>query len=551
MTQRAARTSWMALLGLAWVACASHGQTKGGLSPVEGLSFQKVEQALKPKRLALVVGIDHFEDERWPALQYAGSDAEELGWLLDQANHGSFDRVRVLRGEADTRRASILGALSELERENLAAEDTVLIYFSTHGTLARGVSGELTRYLVAADTRQDRIQETGLMTRALLERFDRLTSRRKVLILASCHSGSGKSALPHELSAELRGIKAPFFPRPLEETSRASLILTACAWGETAREDPALAHDVYTFFLLEALRGQDSDGDGAITATEAHAYAMAKTYYFSRGTQHPEVESTISGTDPVVLVGERVRPPDPVLFSFLPRFDGTRLLLDGQEKGVLPARLSLLPGKYRVELRDPTGRGVLYEDEITLAKGDSVALETLVDQPEPSLRLTVRGGVQWILDPAIRETLIPPLPLVEVILGRPFLFAWLEGQLHLDVGGSSQSVAVGGLTIGQTLLEIAYGANAMIRAFRWRGLSLAVGPSLSAMHLVRLGVRPAIDTQTTLTLIPALLVSARAALGARLYLEVNAKLGYLPLPTGDILQPEPLLQLGLGLGWNR
>ncbi|MEI8351089.1 MAG: TonB-dependent receptor, partial [bacterium] len=50
-------------------------------------------------------------------------------------------------------------------------------------------------------------------------------------------------------------------------------VLSASAFGETAREDDRLQGDVYTHFLIEGIKSGDLDGDGAVTLTEADDYA--------------------------------------------------------------------------------------------------------------------------------------------------------------------------------------------------------------------------------------------------------------------------------------
>src|SRR6267142_1338859 len=96
-------------------------------------------------------------------------------------------------------------------------------------------------------------------------------------------------------------------PPPLEQVSEAVIVLTAAAFGESAREDEALAHDVYTHFLLRALDEGDRDGDGAVTASEAHDYAREQTYTYTGGQQRPTAEADIVGRDPIVLRGRAER----------------------------------------------------------------------------------------------------------------------------------------------------------------------------------------------------------------------------------------------------
>src|SRR5205814_6468465 len=120
--------------------------------------------------------------------------------------------------------------------------------------------------------------------------FKQLASRRRLLVLATCHSGSGKSLLPREVEAELATLKAGFYAPPLEEASRAAVVLSASDWGETAREDESLENDIYTHFLIEALAQGDRNLDGAVTATEAHDWARRRTYAFTGGRQRPSAE---------------------------------------------------------------------------------------------------------------------------------------------------------------------------------------------------------------------------------------------------------------------
>jgi hypothetical protein len=550
---------------LALVSCAAgtranrHGaegrRQKGGLAPVEGLTSAKVERALQPRRLALLVGINEFSDDRWPVLKHAVADARGLGELLTGPEKGRFDSVKILADPEGIRLDQVLAALDELKRQNTSSEDTVLVYFSTHGTLFRGPESKLARYLVTTDTRRKEIRKTALMVHDLLDRFDRLPSRRKVLVLAACHSGSGKSALPEQIDYELKGIKGAFFVRPLEEISQASMVLTACAWGETAREDDELGHDIYTHYFIEALTGEDADGDGAVTASEAHAHALARTYYYSKGRQRPQMESNVLGVDPIVLTGRRIYPADPVLFSFLPRMEGMRVKINGRDKGELPARLVLSPGSHRVQIVDggDEGSGVAVLDRIVeFRPGDRLAVETLIERSRPHWHVSIRGGYQRFLDEEARRTWIGPAPIFGISVTRlSFPLQKLETGLDLSLGGGSQPLNIGGLSTHQGLLEIAYGAFMLYR-IEADPLVILLGPRLAGMHLFRHGIGPKDnkEDQHFFNVSPGLMTQLRLRLASGLFLDLEARIHFLSVRTEKESLDLGYLDLFGGLGWS-
>jgi hypothetical protein len=541
-----------ALAGLlVLVSCLAQTRTKGGLAPVEGLSVGKVEQALQPKRLALLVGINRFSDERWPSLKHAVSDARVLGELLSSKEKGRFDSVKVLADPDGTRLEQVLSALDDLERQNVSSADTVLVYFSTHGTLARGPEAKLARYLVTTDTDQQQIRRTALMVRDLLQRFDRLPSKRKVLVLASCHSGTGKSALPEQINSELKGIKGAFFVQPLEEISQAAMVLTACAWGETAREDDQLGHDIYTHYFIEALAGEDTDGDGAVTASEAHAHALSRTYYYSKGRQRPQMESNILGADPIVLTGRRVYPADPVLFSFLPQLEGMRVKVDGREKGELPARLVLPAGSHHIQVQNG-GETAVLDRIVEFRPGDRLAVEALIERSQPHWHVSIRGGYQRFLDGQTRNTLIGPAPMFGLSATRlRFPLDQLETGMDLHLGGGSQPLEMGGVSTAQGLVEISYGIFMLYR-LELGYLTLLLGPRLAGMHILRrdVGAEDHKEDQHFFNVTPGVMTQLRFKILSGLFVDLEARVHFLSVRTDRESLDLGYLDLYGGLGWS-
>jgi hypothetical protein len=375
---------------------------------------------------ALAIGVQTFADPGWPPLRFAERDAQELAKEL--ADGGGF-ATTVLTGDGTTR-AEVLVALSELDRTSRAASDTVVVYISTHGTLARDTRGGLQQVLALSDTSKEQALSTGLRLDELIQRFDNLKSRRKVLILATCYSGAGKSSLADSVRSYLVGMKSSAV-RPLYEVSSASVILSASAWGETAREDESLGHDVYTHFFIEALRGLDADGDGATSVSEAHDFARQKTYSFSGGVQRPTAILTIEGEDPIILAGKRTGSGKPVLLAYEEQLDGFRVRVDGADKGVLPGGIVVEPGWHELVLEGPDATQAVRE-RIHVRDGDRLSLARLF-AAEPTRQVELRGGA----------TLIPGVaggPRVSAIGGAVLAFrleAWplAFADVAVEAGG--------------------------------------------------------------------------------------------------------------------
>ncbi|MEQ9495898.1 MAG: caspase family protein [Deltaproteobacteria bacterium] len=349
------------------------------------LAMLLAAQASQGKKIALVAGIDTFADDAWPALRYAEKDARDVAAALAD----DFDEVRTIEGIVT--RGRLEAELAALEATS--DYDTVVVYLSTHGTLAYDDAGQLDRVLVLHDTTKTDPRRTGLAYGALTARLERIRARQKLVILAACHSGAGKSKLDPGLAAELSTLKDGFFSEPHLVTGEGQIILAASAFGETAREDVTLENDIYTHFFLKALDAAfDLDEDGAITALEAHHYARRETIAYTAGKQRPTLTAEVVGVDPIVLRGRRVRLGRPMIAGFSGPFVGARLEVDGREKGVLPGTFVIEDGARRVRVFRPGAAEPMFDEIVDADAGAVVVLDDRVRREATPWRVYAGGG---------------------------------------------------------------------------------------------------------------------------------------------------------------
>ncbi|HSM92930.1 MAG TPA: caspase family protein [Anaeromyxobacteraceae bacterium] len=526
LSRRSTRSLAAPLVGLL-VACAGPQAEKGGLVPLD-LSAQRIAKAHAPRRIALLVGIQRFDDDRWRPLRYPQADARALAGVLGDQATGNFDEIEVLPPNAT--REELRAALRRLAARDRDERDTVVVYLSSHGTLARDEKGELRRYLVTRETRVDRVAETGLSMDELNAGFEALRSRRKVLILAACHSGSGKSLLPDDLRTELKGTKAAFFVRPIEDVSRASVVLAASDWGETAREDERLGNDVYTHFLVEALKlGADRNGDGAVTVSEAHDYARRMTYEFTGGKQRPAAETSEVGADPIVLAGRVRRAGRPEVYSYPRRLDGFTVRVDGKPLAELPGGVALDAGEHRIQVAKG-GAVPLLDAAVELDPGERLDVERLMVRAAGRMQFAPRAAMLGFLDRGSRDRI---LGTVAGYGAAMTVREWPAGGMDLRVdavtssGRSPLGIPGGPASVRYDALSAGVAIPWRARLDRLGGLELLGGPRLSALWIRRRF--DAVDfpaaPQSFLTITPGLLlglelpVSRRLSLGAELHLD--------------------------------
>jgi uncharacterized caspase-like protein len=528
-------TRWALAAWLAVSACATgSGLTDKG---VERAALGVTREAGAPRRFALLVGVDAFDDPRFGRLRFAGADARDFGAALT-----GYQSVRVLSSREETSKASVLEALEAIRREATNPNDTVVVYVSSHGTLGRRPGTPLERFIVASDTRLDLLADTGLAVERVRALLEAMPARRKALILALCHSGKGKSALDDALAAQLAATKGP--STAFYDVSEGLMVLTACAFGETARESEALGHDIYTHGLLEGLKHGDRDGDGAITALEAHDYARDATFALTGGEQRPTAEIELVGRDPVVLAGAVVRPSGPVVYTYAPSAEGLRLRVDGQVKGSLPGGVGLEPGQRHVSLEDARSGRVLYETSVQLSPGDRVDLSRLLP-PAPGW---VAGGALMgavALSPAVASVAVPPSFGPRLTLERSDGAFAVRGLVGYLTGAGTLAGLGEGVPFRSHVIEPGVGATWLLSPL----LGLALGADVSLWIVIR-------DAATTefrsVQVASGPSASARLGwegrIGRTLALGAWARGGVLAVPLESRLVPTALVGLELSAG---
>ena len=273
-------------------------------------------------RWALLVGIDKYDSEEISELKYAGKDVKAFAEVLTDPAICGFPQDHVLlmtnesRGKDRPRAVNIILRLDGLARV-IKPEDTFVFYFTGHG-----ITSGTTAYLLGVDTvpvTPETLQQTALPLTRLQSRLSKIRARQLLFICDCCRNdpekgkGNGGNALTDELA---RGIRVETRSTAMELPS-VTATLYACSLGQRAYEWPEKQHGVFSYYLLEGLKGKAADAQGRSTIAGLAQYVQTETAKWCKREWAGRVKQTPwlrqEGGGELVLALARRRPPLPAV----------------------------------------------------------------------------------------------------------------------------------------------------------------------------------------------------------------------------------------------
>jgi uncharacterized caspase-like protein len=264
----------------------------GGLESQKRIFIQFAKK--KEEVWAVVIGINRYKN--FPALKYSVNDAREFYRYLVEVNGVPKDHIWLLLDEEATL-DRIKSTLGTHLRQQAGKDDMVIVFLAGHGITERDATSPdgdgLEKYILPHNGDPKDLYASAMPMSEIARIFNRISAERLVFISDTCYSGaSGGRTIP------VVGARANISGAFLDRLSRGKgrVILTASDANEVSVEQDELKHGVFTYYLLEALRGQgDLDGDGVITVDEAYRYVSMKVPRATGQHQHPVKKGEMTG----------------------------------------------------------------------------------------------------------------------------------------------------------------------------------------------------------------------------------------------------------------
>jgi hypothetical protein len=244
---------------------------------------------------AVVIGINDYP--QLPKLKYAVNDAREFHRFLIEKNRVPAGNITLLLNDQATLK-NLRSTLGTRLKNAAGLDDMVIIFFAGHGATERDATSAdgdgLEKYLLPWETDPVDLYSTAMPMREIAHIFGRIRSDRLIFIADSCYSGASGGR-----TISVTGTRANITDGFLERISggRGKVIITASAANEVSVEKDELRHGVFTYYLLEGLRGAaDMDRDGTITVEEAYRYVSEKVPRATGQEQHPVKKGSVEGS---------------------------------------------------------------------------------------------------------------------------------------------------------------------------------------------------------------------------------------------------------------
>jgi Tfp pilus assembly protein PilF len=228
-------------------------------TPMQSAATAKLANSIGDK-WAVVIGCSKFADSRVPVLKYSAKDAQDFADFLTDPTFGKFkkDHVKLLTNEEATK-VNIMDTIGDSFLPHAAMPgDLVVIYLSTHGSPAgadiRGVN-----YVVAFDTRVDKLYATGIEMKQLLRVIkERVHTDRILLVMDTCYSGAGADE-GH------KGITRTNIDAAEVAQGCGSLVISSSSPSQRAWESDRLQNSFFTRYLIDSMK----ESGGQVTIDQA------------------------------------------------------------------------------------------------------------------------------------------------------------------------------------------------------------------------------------------------------------------------------------------
>lgn len=235
---------------------------------------------------ALVVAIAHYNHINGLPTAVL-NDATDVASVLTSSSYCGYDssNVRLLRdGEASL--SNLRDSLSWLSTV-AGPEDSVVVYFSGHGTRFQDSGGTLQSALLPVDAQLSQLSNTSLPESDFSSALKSISSARLLVLLDACHSGGSASfKKPDHDDRPDFGFDEKALGHLAEGVGR--VVIASSRASETSLVFPSARNSVFTQHLLEALKGEmPTVGDGVVRVFEIFNHVASKVKRTTSDRQHP------------------------------------------------------------------------------------------------------------------------------------------------------------------------------------------------------------------------------------------------------------------------
>ena len=306
----------------------------------------------------LFIGIDRYQSRLISNLSCSVNDARALHALFADA-FGETNSTLLINGHAT--RDAIMTSLSELQ--HCDPDDVVVIGFSGHGSDSH--------HLVTSDADPLRLDVSALHLDELTDLFSRIPARHLLLLLDCCFAGGAGAKVFHAPVATKAATSAEALLQKISGTGR--LIFTAATADQEAIEDRRRRHGLFTFYVLEALRGApEITKGGRVPLLSLFEFVTRAVVHAAKQIRHRQ-EPTMKG----VAEGDLAFPvlaPGPVYASFFPEHrpvvvgsDIDALAAFGFPPGLITTLQASIPALNELQQEAINGSGLFAGEHLVVS----------------------------------------------------------------------------------------------------------------------------------------------------------------------------------------
>ncbi len=255
---------------------------KGLESEPQFVHFNMDGDAGKTDLFILTIGINDYKNPNY-RLNYATADAAAFGKTVSHDANKLFHKVYDYTIKNDKAvKSTITQTIDEIATK-IGPEDVFILYYAGHGVL----NSQEDFYIVTYDItnfygNDDALAEKAISADELSQMAMTISAQKQVYILDACHSGGALKQLAQRGASREKALAQL-------ARSTGTFYLTASQDYQYANEAGDLKHGLFTYAILEALKGdiQTLSQDQKLTISELRTYVEERV---------PELSESYHGT---------------------------------------------------------------------------------------------------------------------------------------------------------------------------------------------------------------------------------------------------------------